>query len=94
MLFSPDQPGGGGTIQSDDLSLQLGSKVVKVLLPMLSSNEPGRVVQRVVLEVPKEAQDTLEVTAERVVRALRQLRVWREEGTGRDGVIRAWYERG
>lgn len=85
---------GGGTIQSEDVAVQLSSKVAKVLLPMQSSNERGRVVPRVVLEVAKESDETLEVTAERIVRALKGLRVWREEATGKDGVVRGWYEMG
>lgn len=93
ILFSSNRPGGGGTIQAEDLSVQLMSKTAKVMLPMASSNEQSRIVQRVVLEVPKENQETLEITAERVVRALRQLRVWREETVGKDGVSRGYYER-
>lgn len=84
--------GGGGTILSTDLSIQLSPSKARLLLPFRGS-APGRVVEKVALEVPREEGERLEVVADRVVEALKGVRVWREEPqAGSSG--KGWYETG
>ena len=94
----PDRPAameGGGTIKATDISVHLSPREAKLFLPFLSSNGSSadsrqvRTVTRSVVELSRVDKERLEVTADNLVRALQNVRVWREE---RDG--RGWYERG
>lgn len=85
---------GGGTILTNDITVQLSAREAKLMLPFLSSSgglaDSGQVrtVMRPVVEVARADRERLEVTADNLVRGLKDVRVWREE-KGR----RAWYER-
>lgn len=89
---------GGGTIQEDDVTVQLGTRTANVLLPFKSVGGESRgisTVPRSVMEVSREGvAERLEQTAEKLVAGLATVRVWREEGLGEGGKRVAWYERG
>lgn len=83
---------GGGTILGTDLSVQLGRAGAKLLLPFKSSVGASggvRTVEKAVVEVVRGEGETLEVVADRLVKGLKDVRVWREESQGK-----GWYERG
>jgi hypothetical protein len=86
--------GGGGTILSEDVSVQLTPRSGRVMLPFASSNVKGAVVLKAVVEVKRDAGERLETTAEKIVDGLAGVRVWREEGRGADGKCVSWYARG
>jgi hypothetical protein len=83
---------GGGTVLGTDVTVQLGRRSAKLLLPFRSSVGAGgrvRTVERAVVEVGRAERDSLEVVADRLVKGLKVVRVWREEKEGK-----GWYETG
>lgn len=94
---TPAASSGGGTVDVSDIKIDLEPRRARLTLPFRRAGESARVVEtvhKVVGETARDGAEALEVVAERLVRALARVRVWREEGVGRGGRVVGWYERG